>query len=1018
MKIATYSIKNQLTIWLLMVIFLVGGINAIVQIGKLEDPAFAIKKAIVTTYYPGATAEEVEQEVTEPLESTIQQLSQLGDITSRSLPGQSQITIELRDDFSGENLPQAWDELRRKVDAGARSLPSGAGSPIVNDDFGDVYGLYYAVTAEGFSNRQKRELATKLRREVLTVPGVTRAQLAGTPEETIYVEISQQKLASLGISLNQIASVFQTESAIADAGSVRVEDRRIRLVIPAGDDSAETIRNLKFGVPGTTEQLYIGDIANVYRTESETPSQVTRHNGKSAFTLAIAGRSDLNIVEIGHQVEQHLDMLREKLPLGVAIQPIYEQHKVVDEAISDFLINLAASVGIVVAVLLFVMGWRVGVVVGGTLLLTVLGTVLFMWIFSIQMERISLGALIIAMGMLVDNAIVIAESMLLNMQKGKQSVEAAEEAAQQTQYPLLAATVIGILAFAGIGLSQDTTGDFMFSLFAVILISLLLSWLLAVTVTPLLGHYLFKTETQSDGEQDIYNSRGFRAYKGLLGLALRFRGTTLVALFLLTVVSVWGFGMVKQSFFPPSNTPLFYVDYYLPQGSDIRATEKDMIEIEKSIMEKDGVENVTSTIGMGGSRFMLTYAPELPNPAYGQFIIRTQTREQIPAIMQHIREETKQAHPQAQVYTKRIFFGPGGGAKIEARFMGNDPEVLRELGETAQKIMYDSSLVTDIRQNWRQREMIVRPVIDEEKARIAGLSRTQIADALDFASEGKRVGVYREEDRQIPVTIRPPAEERRSMSWLKDRLIYSDTEQSFIPVTQVIKDFELHSENGIIHRRNRVRTLTVEAEPVGDHTAATARADIVEAIEAMELPVGYSLEWGGEFESSRDAQASLGTKLPISFLSMILITILLFNALRQATLIWIIVPMCICGVTAGLLITGFPFSFTALLGLLSLSGMLIKNAIVLVDEADLRRRTADNLNDAITGASISRVRPVMLAVLTTVLGMLPLLWDAFFNSMAVTIMAGLSFATLLTLVAVPVLYSLFFSEKDMHPQDQ
>lgn len=522
MKIATYSIKNQLTIWLLMVIFLVGGINAIVQIGKLEDPAFAIKKAIVTTYYPGATAEEVEQEVTEPLESTIQQLSQLGDITSRSLPGQSQITIELRDDFSGENLPQAWDELRRKVDAGARSLPSGAGSPIVNDDFGDVYGLYYAVTAEGFSNRQKRELATKLRREVLTVPGVTRAQLAGTPEETIYVEISQQKLASLGISLNQIASVFQTESAIADAGSVRVEDRRIRLVIPAGDDSAETIRNLKFGVPGTTEQLYIGDIANVYRTESETPSQVTRHNGKSAFTLAIAGRSDLNIVEIGHQVEQHLDMLREKLPLGVAIQPIYEQHKVVDEAISDFLINLAASVGIVVAVLLFVMGWRVGVVVGGTLLLTVLGTVLFMWIFSIQMERISLGALIIAMGMLVDNAIVIAESMLLNMQKGKQSVEAAEEAAQQTQYPLLAATVIGILAFAGIGLSQDTTGDFMFSLFAVILISLLLSWVLAVTVTPLLGHYLFKTETQSDGEQDIYNSRGFRAYKGLLGAGTAF----------------------------------------------------------------------------------------------------------------------------------------------------------------------------------------------------------------------------------------------------------------------------------------------------------------------------------------------------------------------------------------------------------------------------------------------------------------------------------------------------------------
>ncbi len=1013
MKIATYSIKNPLTVWLLMVIFLVGGINAIIQIGKLEDPAFAIKQAIVTTYYPGATAREVEQEVTEPIESTIQQLSQLGDITSRSLPGQSQVTVELRDDFSGENLPQAWDELRRKVDAAARSLPQGAGTPIVNDDFGDVYGMYYAITAEGFSNRQKRELASRLRREVLTVPGVTRAQLGGVPEETIYVEVTQEKLASLGISMSQIASVFQTESAIADAGSVRVEDRRIRLVIPAGDDSAETIRSLSFGMPGTTEQLNIGDIAQVYRLESETPTQLTRHNGQSSFTLAIAGRSDLNIVDIGHKVEAHLDTLRAKLPLGVAIQPIYEQHKVVDEAISDFLINLAASVGIVVAVLLLVMGWRVGVVVGGTLLLTVLGTVLFMWVFSIQMERISLGALIIAMGMLVDNAIVIAESMLLNMQKGKGSVDAAEEAAQQTQFPLLAATVIGILAFAGIGLSQDTTGDFMFSLFAVILISLLLSWVLAVTVTPLLGHYLFKTE-HNDADDDIYQGRGFRLYRGLLGLALRHRRITLVILLVTTVVSVIGFGQVKQSFFPPSNTPIFYVNYYLPQGSDIRATEADMVEIEQKILARKEVADVTSVIGMGGSRFMLTYAPELPNPSYGQFIVRTHSREAIPAVIDYIQNDISKAHPQAQIYSKRIFFGPAEGAKVEARFMGNDPDVLRELGAQAIKIMSESTLVTDIRQNWRQREMIVRPVIDDEKARIAGLSRTQIGDALEFASVGNQVGVYREDDRQIPVVIRPPAEERRSMSWLEDRLIYSEAEQSFIPVTQVVKDFELHSENGIIHRRNRVRTLTVQAEPVGDNTAATARANVVKAIEAIKLPAGYTLEWGGEFESSRDAQASLGTKLPISFLSMILITILLFNALRQAALIWIIVPMCVCGVTAGLIITGLPFSFTALLGLLSLSGMLIKNAIVLVDEADLRRRSADNLQDAIFGASISRVRPVILAVLTTVLGMLPLLWDAFFASMAVTIMGGLTFATLLTLVAVPVLYSLFFSEKDMH----
>ena len=1012
MKIATYSIKNPLTVWLLMLICLIGGVTGVVAIGKLEDPAFAVKTAIVTTTYPGATAEEVELEITEPLESTIQQLAQLGDITSRSLPGQSQITVEIRDDFNSDNLQQAWDELRRKVSAAAMKLPSGANSPVVNDDFGDVYGMFYAVVAEGFSDRQRQELATRLRREVLTVPGVTQAQLAGVPEETIYVEVTQEKLASLGISMSSIASVFQTESDIANAGSMRLGERRIRLVLPAGDDSEETIKGLKFGVPGTTEQLHIGDIARVYRVESESPSQVVRHNGHEAFTLAIAGRSDRNIVDIGHAVEAHLDELRSHLPLGVDILPIYEQHIVVDTAISDFLVNLAASVAIVVAVLLLVMGWRVGVVVGGTLLLTVLGTVLTMWIFEIQMERISLGALIIAMGMLVDNAIVIAESMLLSMHKGQDSVSAAEDAAQQTQYPLLAATVIGILAFAGIGLSQDTTGDFMFSLFAVICISLLLSWILAVTVTPLLGHYLF-TQKEAGEDAGHYDGGGYRFYKGLLGAALRFPRITVLVLVATTAVSVMGFALVKQSFFPPSNTPIFYINYTLPQGSDIRATEADIADIEALVKARDEVVNVTSFIGMGASRFMLTYSLDLPNPSFGQLIVRTHNREEIPLVMNELRAQIRERHPQADVFTQRLFFGPATGAKIEARFKGNDSAMLRELGAKAEALMRQEPTITDVRQDWRQREFTIYPVVDEQKAKIAGLSRTDIADATEFATVGKTVGIYREDERQIPVVIRPPVSERQNMDWLRDRLIWSEVQQDFIPITQVIKEFDVQAHDGIIKRRNRVRTLTVQAEPAGDYTAEEARRNVAAVIENMPLPDGYSFEWGGEFESSRDAQKALGQQLPLSFLSMILITVLLFNAVRQALLIWFIVPMAICGVTAGLVFTGMPFSFTALLGLLSLSGMLIKNAIVLVDETDLRRKEGGALRDAIVGASLSRVRPVVLAVLTTVLGMIPLLWDAFFASMAVTIMSGLTFATLLTLVAVPVLYSLFFSEKDM-----
>ncbi|MEG3768766.1 efflux RND transporter permease subunit [Alteromonas sp. 14N.309.X.WAT.G.H12] len=1010
MRISTYSIKNPLTVWLLMMICLIGGIIGVLQIGKLEDPAFAIKTAIVTTSYPGATAEEVEEEVTETLESTIQQLAQLGDITSRSLPGQSQITVEIRDDFNSDKLPQAWDELRRKVTAAAMSLPSGASTPVVNDDFGDVYGLFYAVVAEGFSNSQKQQLATRLRREILTVPGVTKAELSGVPEETIYVETTQETLASIGISMSSIASVFQTESAIADAGSMRLDDRRIRLVVPAGDDSVETIRNLKFGLPGTTEQLHVGDVARVYRVESESPTQVIRHNGKEAFSLAIAGRSDLNIVDIGHDVEARLDELRAKLPLGVDILPIYEQHKVVDTSISDFLVNLAASVAIVVAVLMLVMGWRVGIVVGVTLLLTVLGTVLVMWIYGLQMERISLGALIIAMGMLVDNAIVIAESMLLNMKEGKSSTDAAEEAAQQTQYPLLAATVIGILAFAGIGLSQDSTGDFMFSLFAVICISLLLSWILAVTVTPLLGHYLFKQGVAGE-PQEHYDGGGYRAYKGVLVTALNFPKTTVVLLIATTVVSVMGFGFVKQSFFPPSNTPIFYIDFSLPQGTDIRATEADIKEIEKLVFAQDEVTDVSSFIGMGASRFMLTYAPDLPNPSYGQLIVRTQDREQIPALMDRLSAEIRGRYPQAEVFFKRLFFGPASGAQIEARIKGKDSDVLRQIAAKVENIMRAEPTIVDVRNDWRQREFTIYPVVDDEQAKIAGLTRTDIADALKFATEGQTVGIYRDDDRQIPVVIRPPVDERQNMDWLRDRLIWSDSQQAFIPVTQVVTKFDLQAHEGLIKRRNRVRTLTVQAEPAEGYTAAEARSKVLDALDKLPLPDGYSLEWGGEYESSSDAQAALATQLPVSFLCMILITVLLFNAIRQALLIWIIVPMAICGVTAGLVATGLPFSFTALLGLLSLSGMLIKNAIVLVDEADLRRKNTNDLREVIVGASLSRVRPVVLAVLTTVLGMIPLLWDAFFASMAVTIMSGLTFASLLTLIAVPVLYSLFFKSK-------
>ena len=1005
MDIARLSIERPINTWLLILLCFLGGIWALITLGRLEDPAFTIKQAIVVTPYPGATAMEVEEEVTELMESSIQQLSQLRRIQSRSLPGLSEITVEIKDTYKGDEIPQIWDELRRQVSDAQGDLPPGTRPSQVVDDFGDVYGIFYAVTAESFSDREIRELARFLRRELLTVPGVAKVSTQAVPEENIYVEVSHEKLTRLGLPIDQLLNTLQTENSVEEGGELRVGDQRVRVVPRPGLGSLASLESLRVGRPGSTEQLSLIDIAEIKRQPTETPRQLIRYNGKQAFTLAVAGVADTNIVKVGQAVDAHLAALDSRIPLGVELHPIYEQHQVVDEAINSFMLNLAMSVAIVIGVLCIFMGWRVGIVVGMTLLLTVLGTTFFMRIFQIEMERISLGALIIAMGMLVDNAIVVAEGMLINMQKRLTSRQAASDAVARTKIPLLGATVIGIMAFSGIGLSPDATGEFLFSLFAVIGISLLLSWVLAVTVTPLLGHYLLRVKPSNDSDH-LYSGRIYRLYSRVLNLALTHKGKTATLLLAITLGSYAGFGWVKQGFFPDSNTPLFYINYQLPQGSDIRATARDIQAIEQRVLKKEGVENVASFIGQGASRFMLTYEPQQPDSSYGQLIVRVEDRKLIDGLAAELREDLSRDFPDAQIYTQRLVFGPGGGAKIQARFSGSDAQILRELGEQAVAILQQEPAVTDVRHNWREQELTLSPVFNEERARYAGISRQDLAETLKFSTVGVQAGSYREGVERLPIIGRPPEDERLDAQHLNDRLIWSTTERAYVPLTQVVSGFELVAEEARIHRRDRVRTLTVEAEPAVGNTADEALRLIRADIEALPLPDGYALEWGGEYENSEEAQASLAQQLPFSFLVMLVISVLLFGRLGQPLVIWLVVPMSATGVVLGLLITGLPFSFTALLGLLSLSGMLMKNAIVLVDEIDHQLIQIKDRRQALLQASVSRLRPVFLAAVTTILGMLPLLFDAFFASMAVTIMAGLAFATLLTLIAVPVLHAL------------
>ena len=1008
-SIAYGAIQRPVAVWLGILFCLLGGLWGLANVGRLEDPSFTLKTALVFVPYPGATAEEVEEEVADVVENALQQMRQLDRVESKSMPGMAQITVEIDMRYGPDEIPQVWDEMRRRIGDVRGELPDGARDPIINDDFGDVYGLFYAVTTQSLTPAEQRDLATMLRRGLVTVDGVAKVEVQGLIEEEITIAIDPARLEGLGVPPDQLIGVIASENKVFANGEITADTARIALSVPPGYATVEGIEALRLGAAGQVGQATVYDIATVRRHEVEQPDNIIRQNGVRAFTIGISALTDRNVVAVGEAVEARLAELAALLPEGTELLPIYEQHKVVDEAVANFLFGLMQSVIIVVGALMLTMGWRAGLVVGSTLGLTVMGTVFFMAVFGIEMERISLGALIIAMGMLVDNAIVIAEGMVIGMARGKSPEDAAAEAESATSIPLLGATVIGIMAFSGIGLSPDATGEFLFSLFAVIAISLLLSWVLAVTITPYLGKLLLRAP--KDTSADPYRGVIYRIYRGILHGSLRARWLVIMTIVGITVASIMAFGQVKQAFFPASNTPLFYVELQLPQGTDIHVTDRAMKRLEEIIMAEPDVVAVTTLVGRGASRFMLTYNPEQADPSYGQLIVRTRTAEVIPAMAARLNRDLAEEFPNALVRTEELVFGPPAGDAVAVRFSGPDPLILRQLADEALLIYEAAGTITNPRTNWRQRELMVVPVVDEARMRLTGATRESVADTVQVGTSGLRVAALREGDAEVPIYLRLPEDQRDGIDRVRDLPVWSPGAGAYVPMSNMVTDMEVQLAEALIHRRDRERTITAQGGKRAGLTADQAFRSVRADIEAMELPPGYSMEWGGEFESSQDAQASLGRQLPLGFLVMLTISILMFNKVRQPLILWLVVPMSVTGMVLGLLGSGLPFTFTALLGFLSLSGMLMKNAIVLVEEIDMRREAGDADFDAVVGGSVSRLRPVMLAAGTTIFGMLPLLPDAFFASMAVTIMGGLAFASVLTLLAVPVLYALMFGIK-------
>lgn len=1041
MKLLDFFIKDNTRAWLLIILLGVGGVISFLNIGKLEDPAFTIKTAVIVTRYDGASAKQVEEEVTLPLERFIQQLPYVDNITSISGVGLSQITVSILDRYGPNELPQIWDTLRRRVADAALAFPPGVSPPFVNDDFGDVYGIFLSLYGKGYSNQSLRDFAETLRRELVVIPGVGKVVISGIIPEEIQIEVSRAKMASFNITPQRLHAILSQQNVVSNAGNVLVGNKKIRLN-PTGEfSSVQELSTVVISEPGAPKSVYLRDIATITQGVTHAPNNIYRANGMQAVVLGVSFAPNVSVINVGNLVKEKLNELESERPAGMEMSLFYDQASEVETAVNGFIANFLISLLIVIGILLLFMGAKSGIVIALSLALNVLGTLFIMKMLDIELQRISLGALVISLSMLVDNSIVIVEGVLIAGKQGKSLLAAIRYAVGKTMLPLLGATIIAILAFAPIGLSNDSTGEYCKSLFQVLLISLMLSWFIALTITPVLMKWIFKdhgegtltevstvdekaadvtvkptdvavTETLAeDSEQKdeaIYSGAVFRFYMGTLDKLLRFKTPTLLLLGALLALSIWGFGSVRQSFFPPSNTPIFFVDLWLPFNTDIKHTERVAAEIEQHIREKEPVKGTVVTTGQGALRFILTYNAQRLYSNYAQILVKTDDLQVIPGMVKEIESYIRAQYPDVRVQSKRIMFGPSNSSSIEARFIGADPEVLRNLADQTIQIFNTVPSADGVMHDWRERVQVIRPQYSQYLGSELGVDKREVDLALRLNFEGAPVGIYRDGSRLMPIMLQTPVEEHLNVEHLNDVMVWSNAQRTFIPIDNVVSEFTSEWEDPLIMRRDRKRTLTVMADPssVSGETSAELLQQIKPKMDSLVLPQGYSLEWGGDYESTKNAQSGLLLSLPVAFVIMFIITVLMFSSLKNAVAIWLTVPLAMIGVTFGFLLTGIPFGFMALIGLLSLSGMLIRNGIVLVEEIGLQRKEKP-FKEAVIYAAASRMRPILLTAFTTVLGLIPLLSDAFFQSMAVVIMFGLGFATVLTLLILPVIYSCF-----------
>ena len=1010
MNIPKYSLENQKIIYFFLAVMLIGGIYSFFKLPKKEDSPFVIKQAVLVTQYPGATPQEVEKLVTEPIEREIQAMSDVFQIKSESYFGMSKISIELQPTLSPDYMPVKWDELRRKVANIQPRLPSGASSISVSDDFGDVFGIYYALTAdEGYTYDDLRNWAQKIKTELSPVPGVQKVYLFGEQTQVVNVKISIPKLANLGIDPNAIQQVMQTQNLLVNTGDINTGNYQLRLRAEGTYKDIQDIRD-QLIVTKSGGEVRLGDIATVERGYMDPPSNLMRVDGKRAIGIGVATGSKDDVVAVGNAVADHLAEMEQLFPVGMDLKTIYPENKIADEANNGFILNLIESVVIVIFIILIVMGVRAGILIGSSLIFCIGGTLLIMQFMGVGLNRTSLAAFIIAMGMLVDNAIVVTDNAQIAIKRGIRRRQALIDGATTPQWGLLGATMIAVFSFLPLYLAQSSVAEMIKPLFIVLAVSLLLSWVLALAQTTVFGNFILKEGSGETGK-DPYDTPFYHKFGKFLRLLIRFKGTTMLVMVGLFMLAMTIMGLMPQNFFPNMDKPYLRADCFLPEGYSIRETEKEMGKIEEFLLQQEEVVNVSATYGSSPLRYYLASTSFGPKSNFGNFLVEVKDKKYTAQVEERLNKYVRENYPDILIRSSLFKLSPAVEANIEFGFIGENIDTLTMLTEKAMSIMHECDMVTDIKNSWGNKVPVWEPAYSQERGQRLGITRQAVAYALKIATNGLPLGDYREKDLFMPILLKEENIESSNIDNMKTLPVFSQSGYA-VPLAQVVDSFAFGYNYNVIKRYNRDKVMMAQCDSKRGANTMAAFAQVKKAItEGMDIPQGYRMQEFGENETQEESNSAMAANLPLTFILMFIVLLFLFKTYRKPTIILLMVPLIFIGVVFGLAVTGKMLDFFAILGVLGLIGMNIKNAIVLVDQIGIEEEKGTPRLEAIIEATKSRIVPVAMASGTTILGMLPLLFDAMFGGMAACIMGGLLVASLLTIFVLPVTYSLLFRVK-------